>query len=142
MREDLVKRTERIQRKVQTRGSLQYSREEELQQRYQALRESLDMIPGLDALQLDVIERLTYLGLALADYEEKVLAGTPIDVKQYNQTLEIYSRLVRTLFDGTSKVITKAVIERMFIEKVMKIVAAEVRDPVILNKLANRLEAM
>ena len=108
-------------------GSGDMARDEEIRYRFEELKDGLNLIPGVSPLQLVMLERLTLLTVALGDYEEYIRAGetTRISLREYNEAMKVFNSLTKNLFDGTTKCLNRVTLERLFIEKVMRIVAEE-----------------
>lgn len=108
-------------------GAGDLARDEEIRSMFSELKTGLNLIPGVSPLQLTMLERLTLLTVALGDYEEKIRAGLTeeINLKDYNESMKVFNALSKSLFEGTTRCLNKTVLERLFIEKVMAVVADE-----------------
>lgn len=115
-------------------------RSDDLTRRLTEIRSGLESIPGLDPLQFVVAERLAHMALMLSDFEKDIVAHKIIDMGRYNQSVDVFNRLSRTLFEGAAKAITQAHLERMFVERVMGAITDVVTDEDVLKQIADRLD--
>lgn len=116
-----------VKKQLSFNGSGDLARDEEIRSKFEELRSGLNLIPGVAPLQLVMLERLNLLTVALGDYEVLIREGQTLSMNlhDYNEAMKVFNSLSKSLFDGTAKCINRVTLERLFVEKVMSIVADE-----------------
>ncbi len=105
---------------------------------YSRNKEEIEAVEGLTSIHDMLVERFTFLYVALRSMERE---WQELDTQRYNQLLGLWLKVGSDLLARYKEIYAAGALNQVFSEKVLSIVVSEVNDPETISRIRARLVA-